>query len=190
MSVSRIRNRKLDSGIYDQDMLARGSLPANRITLGFILSSDRPGYLNGTRLGHHDLVVFAEGGAMDAYTMPAGTQWVTCQIPRTQLEQHDISLPSRAQVERYPGLPPVSMKLAAYLTSAIGPLTGRESGSGPAWQIDAEEVVQTFVSVFRRTHDTLEGIDLQTHRLRSHQRVRALQGLEETIRHHNRCFAY
>ncbi len=174
----------LDSGVYDQDVLARGIFPANRITLGFILSSSRPGYLNGTRLGHHDLVVFAEGGIMDAYTMPAGTQWVTCQIPRKQLERHDISLPARSQVKRYPGLSRVSMKLAVQLISAYHPFIGWDSATRPAWQIDAKEVVQTFVSAFHRIHDTFERIDLRTHRLRGHQRARVLRSVEDYIRHH------
>jgi hypothetical protein len=76
----------LDAGIYSRDLLVSGTFPADRITLGYIVSGKEAGYFNGLRLAVHDVVVIGEGGAMEPYRLPAGTRWVAFQTRRDLLE--------------------------------------------------------------------------------------------------------
>jgi hypothetical protein len=56
---SSFGNSVLDSGIYSQDLLVSGTLPRDRIILGYVLSGSEPGFFNGMRLAVHDIVVIA-----------------------------------------------------------------------------------------------------------------------------------
>ncbi|MCP3852147.1 MAG: AraC family transcriptional regulator [Gammaproteobacteria bacterium] len=80
------------SGSYSQSLLVDGSLPADMITIGFILDSIEPGSFQGHTLEKGDLIILSEHAEMH-YKIPAHTRWATFNISRTILEDYGINLP-------------------------------------------------------------------------------------------------
>jgi len=121
---SQFGDSVLDAGSYSRDLLARGTFPADRVVLGYILTGGEAGYFNGMRLAVHDVIVIGEGGAMEPYRLPAGTQWIAFQTRRDLLEREGIPVPAPARMVRYSGLSPEALQLGQYLAALIAP--GRE----------------------------------------------------------------
>jgi AraC-like DNA-binding protein len=65
-------------------LLARGELPPRAVVVGAILKAREPGCISGSRFGPRDLICYPAGSELD-YIQPAGTHWVTLQLPEERL---------------------------------------------------------------------------------------------------------
>jgi AraC-like DNA-binding protein len=74
----------LNAGRHDRMLLARGELPPRAVVVGAILKAREPGCISGSRFGPRDLICYPAGSELD-YIQPAGTHWVTLQLPEERL---------------------------------------------------------------------------------------------------------
>jgi len=92
---AHLEDSDLDWGGYNLPLLASGAMPADRITLGYILAMSDEGNLNGFRFREPAPALFGEGGELHYHLAP-GTQWAAFQLTRAALEPAGVSLPPRA----------------------------------------------------------------------------------------------
>jgi AraC family ethanolamine operon transcriptional activator len=78
-----------DSGRYNRTLRARGCLSRGMVTIGTVLEAESDGCINGFRFGPRDLIVYPAGAELD-YVIPAGTHWVSVQIPPALLRELGI----------------------------------------------------------------------------------------------------
>jgi len=128
LTRSDLGESTLNTNLFSQDVLVRGSYPPDRITLGFIVSAREAGYLNGMRFAVNDIMAIGERGAMDAYRLPAGTQLVGFQTSRDLLEREGIALPARSRIVCYSRLCPEVLQLGRALKALITPPSCNTSG--------------------------------------------------------------
>lgn len=76
----------LDCGSYSLPVLAQGSLPGDRLCIGFALDAREPGNLNGQAVLPGSPRIFAEGCEI-AYRTAAGLTWTSFHIARQALEE-------------------------------------------------------------------------------------------------------
>ena len=172
----------LDTGIYSQDMLVLGAMPHDRVTLGYILNAERAGNLNGTRLDQFDLVVFPEAAAMDSYHLPAGTQWVSLQLPREQLESQGIAVASSSGVEIFTGFNPAKRQLGNRLETLFDEISRQPDGVDPGCPVDAAMMAEALTTEFQQALDAVTGLDQKKFGLSSVARLRVFHQVDEFIR--------
>ena len=120
----------LNSGRHDRTLLARGEMPQRAIVFGAILNAREAGCISGSRFGPRDLICYPAGSELD-YIQPAGTHWVTLQLPEERLldllgaEHEDLALFTTMRVlpASRPGVAPLVQLLERLLTA--GPLAPR-----------------------------------------------------------------
>lgn len=76
---------RVDLGAYNLPVLAAGPMPADRVTLGFVLEARGVGLLNGTEIRHPVPVVLGEHAELH-FSLAAGTRWIAFQVGRDALE--------------------------------------------------------------------------------------------------------
>jgi AraC family transcriptional regulator, ethanolamine operon transcriptional activator len=81
----------LDWGSYNLPLLATACMPADRITLGFILASDGESMMNAKRFTAPTAALFTEGTELH-YRMAENTQWMALQVERDLLERIGLSV--------------------------------------------------------------------------------------------------
>ncbi len=177
----RFGDSVLDSGIYSQDLLATGTFPADRITLGYIMPGGEAGYFNGVRLAAHDIIVIGEGGAMEPYRLPAGTQWIAFQTRRDLLEREEIPLPAPHRIMHYSGLSRATLRLSKYLKALVTPPSGSRSGSALLMPGDSLVLEDQLIAGFRRAMDAVNYIDPRRHRPRRQETIRILREFGELV---------
>ena len=92
---AQLAEQRVDYGSYNLPLHARGPMPGDRITLGFVLNGERPAMLNGCEIACYKPVVLSEGAELD-YRMAPGSEWLAFQVKRDDLEQVGIVLPDHA----------------------------------------------------------------------------------------------
>ena len=177
----RFGDSLLDSGIYSQDLLATGTFPADRITLGYILSAGAAGCFNGMRLAAHDIIVIGESGAMEPYRLPADTQWIALQTRRDFLEREGIPVPAPTRIMRYSGLSRATLRLGKYFKVLV--TTPPRSLSGSALLIPGDGLVleEQLIAAFRRAIDAVGNNDPRKHRSRRQNGMRILREFGEIV---------
>lgn len=175
----RFGDSVLDSGIYSQDLLATGTFPADRITLGYILSGGEAGYFNGMRLAAHDIIVIGEGGAMKPYRLPANTQWIAFQTRRDFLEREGIPVPAPSRVMHYSRLSRAALQLGKYLKVLVTPPPRDRSGSSLLMPGDGLVLEDQLIAAFRRAIDSAQDCDPRKHRPSRQDTIRILQEFDE-----------
>lgn len=180
---SQFGDSTLDAGTYSQDLLVSGSFPEDRIILGYIVSGSEAGYFNGVRLAAHDIVVIAEGGAMEPYRLPAGTQWVAFQTHRALLEREGMAIPARSRMARYSGLSPETLQLGRCLKALVTPPRKQRPHSTQCVPGDGLLLEQELIAAFRRAIDASQDSNPRAHRPRHRERARMLRQLEEFVAH-------
>ena len=181
---SQFGDSVLDAGSYSRDLLVRGTFPADRVVLGYILTGGEAGYFNGMRLAVHDLIVIGEGGAMEPYRLPAGTQWIAFQTRRDLLEREGIPVPDPSRMVRYSGLSPEALQLGQYLAALVTP--GRTQRPNSTLRVPGNGLVleEELIAAFRRAIDASRDSDPRRHRPHCRDRSRILRQVEEFVTHH------
>ena len=119
----------LDWGSYNLPLLASAGMPADRVTLGFILTSDGESLMNGKSFSASAVVVFTEGTEL-YYRLAPYTQWLAFQVERSLLER--IDLPLQQHFAGPVGNPsPGNRRLNQNLQGTLAVLQSI-SGSGPS----------------------------------------------------------
>jgi len=172
----------LDTGSYSQDMLVMGAMPEDRVTLGYILNANQAGNLNGTRVGQFDLIVFSEAAAMDSYHLPAGTQWVSLQLPRERLESQGIPVASSPGVEMFTGFDPAKRQLGDKLKTMFDEISRQPDDANPGYPADTAMMAEALSNEFQQTLDAVTGLEQKKFRLSSGTRLRVLYQVDEFIR--------
>jgi AraC family ethanolamine operon transcriptional activator len=177
----RFSDSVLDSGIYSQDLLATGTFPADRITLGYILSGGEAGYFNGMRLAANDIIVIGESGAMEPYRLPADTQWIAFQTRRDFLEREGIPVPAPTRILHYSGLSRATLRLGKYLKVLVTPPPRNRSGSALLMPGDGLVLEDQLIAAFRHAIDAVGNIDPRRHRPRRQDSIRILGEFGELV---------
>jgi AraC family transcriptional regulator, ethanolamine operon transcriptional activator len=81
---------RVDWGSYELSVLARGDLPADRVTMMLPITGHGDWRLHGRQLAAGDLIVFPESGELLA-TLPTQAQWLSLQLPRSRLEASELT---------------------------------------------------------------------------------------------------
>jgi len=174
----------LDTNLYSQDVLVRGSYPPDRVTLGFIVSGREAGHFNGMRFAVNDITVIAEGAAMEAYWLPAGTQLVGFQTSRDLLEREGMALPERSRIVCYSRLCPEVLQLGRSLKALVTPPSGPQMTSTHSVAGQGLALEDELIAGFRRAIDASQDNDLRVHRARLQYRASILRKFEEVVQHH------
>jgi AraC family ethanolamine operon transcriptional activator len=180
---SQFGDSVLDAGSYSRDLLVRGTLPADRVVLGYVLSGGEAGYFNGMRLAVHDIIVIGEGGAMEPYRLPAGTQWTAFQTRRDLLEREGIPVPAPSRVVRYSGLSPEALQLGRYLEALVAPARKHRPTSTPCMPGDGLVLEDELIAAFRRAIDASQDSKPRAHRPRHRDCSRILRQVEDFVEH-------
>lgn len=180
---SQFGDSVLDAGIYTRDLLVSGTFPADRIVLGYILSGREAGYFNGLRLAVHDVVVIGEGGAMEPYRLPAGTQWIAFQTRRDLLDREGIPVPAPSRVVRYSGLSPEALQLGQCLEALVAPAPGHRPTSTLCMSGDGLVLEDELIAAFRRAIDASQDGKPGAHRPRHRGCARILRQVEDFVQH-------
>ena len=85
---------RIDWGRYNLPLLAAGGLAEDRVSLGFITSSNGEGYISGQRVRASDVIVLPERGEL-YFRLAAATEWISFQISRSLLAQLGVELTPR-----------------------------------------------------------------------------------------------
>ena len=126
----------LDWGSYNLPLLASAGMPADRVTLGFILTSDGESLMNGKNFSASAVVVFTESTEL-YYHLAPNTQWLAFQVERSLLER--IGLPLQQQFAGFAGNPsPGNRRLNQNLQDTLAVL---RSISGPEPSPDVPDPV-------------------------------------------------
>jgi AraC-like DNA-binding protein len=128
-------------------------MPANHVTLGFILASGETTSLNGFQLDDSSLVILREGTALD-YRLAPGTEWLAFQVTEESLERLGID-PSMLPKTPVSELSPLSGGLKKELKAAIAALQELES-LPPTIVEPANFGKKVFASVMDGFHAVLE----------------------------------
>jgi AraC family ethanolamine operon transcriptional activator len=171
----------LDTGIYSQDLLVRGTLSEDRVTLGYILKGSRAGYFNDKRLAMHDIIVISEGGAMEPYRLPADTQWVSFQTQRDILEREGIPLPVRGNLAVHPGFSSESLQLGQLVQEIITPAQTHEPALNGGGAKDGVVLEDAIIAAFRGAIDASQDTEPRLRRPRPNKYMRMLRQIEEFI---------
>jgi AraC-like DNA-binding protein len=138
LRATQLCSCRLDSGEYNQTLIARGAFPAGHVIVGYLLNAREPGRINGFRFAQCDVVVFPQDVELD-YFVPADTWWAALQIPRTLLEDARLeALPTRS-AKVVPGSDEGGRRLGRVLRELLGLLQSH----APASAVDAETQAQT-----------------------------------------------
>jgi len=81
----------LNRGEYNLSVLTQGSLSQEYMTCGFVHDIKNKGYLNGSDMQKHDILLGDEGGPLDC-NFGANTLWSSFQFKREDLLNTGISL--------------------------------------------------------------------------------------------------
>jgi AraC family transcriptional regulator, ethanolamine operon transcriptional activator len=81
-----------DTGAYSQPIIARGSLSAEKVALGFLTSERGRGHFNGKDFEGRAALCYTEGSELDCL-LEKDTRWTGFQIDRTILEQMGLDCP-------------------------------------------------------------------------------------------------
>lgn len=157
----------LDGGHYTQTLQSRGCFGSSNIVIGCILGAQEAGCINAHRFGRHDLVIFPEGAEMD-YLVPAHTQWVAIQAPRSLLVDAGADGDALNRVAVYSATRPANPALAELLRGLFGPVVAEASWPGDA--LDMEALVAELLDRLRLA---LSPRDVRSHTRRSSFRKRA-----------------
>lgn len=79
----------LDWGCYNLPLLARGQMPSDKITLGFVAGAAGhmdPGVLNGFEVTRPTAFFMSEGSELH-YKLPAQSPWLGFQMARSEMEE-------------------------------------------------------------------------------------------------------
>ena len=93
MLSAGLEDARLDWAAFNLPLLARGELPAGKVTLACLLQAAEESLCNGWQVGPATPFVFSEGAEVD-YKLAPQTQWATLQVSRDALERSGIFLPS------------------------------------------------------------------------------------------------
>jgi AraC-like DNA-binding protein len=148
------------------------------------LTGGEAGYFNGMRLAVHDVIVIGEGGAMQPYRLPAGTQWIAFQTRRDLLEREGIPVPAPSRMVRYSGLSSEAVQLGQCLNALVKP--ARRHRSAATMYVPGNGLVleEELIAAFRRAIDASRDSDLRRHRPHFRDRSRILRQIEEFLTHH------
>lgn len=80
---------EFDWGSYNLPLLAKGPMPEDRVTLGFLSGAGDEGLINGVRLRKPIPVIFSETSELD-YRLAPLTQWFAFQVARSELEKTGV----------------------------------------------------------------------------------------------------
>lgn len=174
---SHVADSILNVGTYSRDVSVRGTYPKDRITLGIILSARKAGYFNGTRFAVNQIAVIAEGGAMEPYRLPAGTQRVVLQTSRDRLERQGVNIPERSEIVFHSRSSPEVLQLNQFIKAFIQ----SQIGSDRRESRDALVLEDDLIAGFRRAIDASAGPNNCVHSLAYEKRARILRNLEEFI---------
>jgi AraC-like DNA-binding protein len=174
----------LDMNSYSQDVLVRGSYPPDRITLGFIMSGREAGYFNGMRFAVNDIIVIAEGAAMDAYRLPAGTHLVGLQTDRSRLEREGIAIPARSRIVCYSSLCPETLQLGRQLKSLVMRPRGARITSTQCAPGNGLIVEDDLIAGFRRAIDGSQDNNARPYDASLQCRASILRKFEEVVQRH------
>jgi AraC family ethanolamine operon transcriptional activator len=119
----------VNAGRYSRGLRVFGSLPADSVVVGAILSAKSDGCLNGYRFGRGDIICYPAGTELD-YLLPAETHWVALQVPVAELSEWGLTSALFSTTRIFSAsLPGCSRAVAALARLADGNGTG-ERGSG------------------------------------------------------------
>ena len=79
-------------GSYSMPLLARGEMPGDKVTLGFVFEGEEPCLLNGQELSTPQPVLLTEGAEFH-YRLPRGWQGLSFELPREEAERAGLELP-------------------------------------------------------------------------------------------------
>jgi AraC-like DNA-binding protein len=88
---ARFTTSILDWGSYNLPLLATACMPADRVTLGFVLDSKGESMMNAKRFNAPTAALFTEGTELH-YRLAANTQWMALQVERDLLERIGLSV--------------------------------------------------------------------------------------------------
>ena len=181
---SHLGDSILDTTLFSQHVLVRGSYPPDRVTLAFIISASEAGYYNGMRFGVNDIIIIAEEAAIEAYRMPAGTQLVGLQASRSRLEREGIAIPARSRTVCYSKLCPEALQLGRYLRALVTPPRGPRITSTQCAPGDGLTAEDDLIAGFRRAIDGSQDNNSRAYRARLQYRANILRQFEEVVQHH------
>jgi AraC family ethanolamine operon transcriptional activator len=142
-----------DWGSYNLPLRARGSMPRESVTLGFVTSAESGGMLNGCRLDRPSVVILPEDSELD-YWMAPGTRWAALQVPRSTLDATGTPVAS-GTIHVIPQDTPFGNTLGRRLDEAAGLLMEITVMSGdvpdPSRQFSSiqESLIGAFTSVIQ-----------------------------------------
>lgn len=82
---------RLDWGRYSLPVLARGPVPADRITLGVLLNEREDSLFNGSVLSPGSMMLYGEGEELNV-RLPPNSNWLSIQLDRPSLAAIGIEL--------------------------------------------------------------------------------------------------
>jgi len=80
---------RLDWGRYKLPVLARGPLPADRMTLGVLLNEREESLFNGSVLSPGSMILYGEGEELNV-RLPHNSNWLSIQLDRPSLAEIGI----------------------------------------------------------------------------------------------------
>lgn len=89
---ARLGVSRVSWGSYSMPLLARGEMPGDKVTLGFVFKSEEPCLLNGQELSTPQPVLLTEGAEFH-YRLPRGWQGLSFELPREEAELAGLELP-------------------------------------------------------------------------------------------------
>lgn len=93
LGCAHLERSGLDWGSYNLPLLARGTMPPDRVTLGFIVPGGGGDIFNGFRVSHFAPVAMSEGSELH-FQLSRATQWTALQVSRDDIERMGLMLPT------------------------------------------------------------------------------------------------
>jgi AraC-like DNA-binding protein len=182
LSARNLGGCVLNSGCHDRTLLARGEMPQRAVVFGAILKARETGCISGSRFGPRDLICYPAGSELD-YIQPAGTHWVTLQLPEERLldllcaEHEDLALFTTVRVlpASRPGVAPLVQLLERLLTA--GPLAPRRVAYEGLYEWEA-----LLAERLRQLAMSLDQDTASRRNARIADRMRLLRGFEAMVR--------
>jgi AraC-like DNA-binding protein len=155
----------LDWGHYNLPVIVQGAFPAQCLTLGAILHSPVPGYLNGQPVPAVSMQIYTEGLELH-YRTPLDVIWTALQIDREQLQtvaMARLGQPLPVPAQGWLNVQPVAQDGAAFAAAVNGAL--RAASRTPAGLLSPVRMAAVHERLLAAFVDALaSGLRLNDHR--------------------------
>lgn len=167
-------NCRVEGGYANLRLSVRGKMPADKVTLGYILSSREPGYLNTQRVTQHNLIIFPEDCHFE-HIEPPYMRWSLLQISRETLINRSFPL-SLEHFAIHSGISNEGIALQKLLLQLFdhGP---NKTESHQDKKILEDKIISGFI----RVAETFAGLAAPGQRIEKLERMNVLKKIDEYL---------